>query len=115
MNEINFGTTQGISKLYRNKRAEMWHSIKKWMESGGCIPNNTQLIKELSVQTYSMAGDVFTLTSKDKMRAEGLPSPDIADALALTFATRRPLSGNKAPRKAPGGGLKSTKRKMGKR
>ncbi len=110
VNEINFGATQGVDKLYRNKRAEMWHGIKKWMESGGCIPNNTQLIKELSVQTYSMASDVFTLTSKDKMRKDGIPSPDIADALALTFATRRPLSGGQTPKKAPGGGLKTTRR-----
>jgi len=105
VNEINFGGTQGVAKLYRNKRAEMWHKTKKWLESGGDIPDNTQLIKELAVQTYTMANDVFTLTSKDKMRKDGIASPDIADALALTFAVQRPLTGGQKPRKSPGSGL----------
>lgn len=110
VNEINFGGTQGVPKYYRNKRAEMWHKMKKFMESGGSIPNHTQLISELAAQTYTMANDVFTMTSKDKMRKDGIKSPDIADALALTFALRRPIPSNTV-KKAEGGGITSRKRK----
>ena len=84
--------------------------MAKWIESGGALPNNSQLLKELSVQTYSMSNDVFTLTSKDKMRKDGIPSPDIADALALTFAIERSVNSGTVT-KAPGSGLKSTKRR----
>lgn len=110
VNEIHFGGTQGVPKYYRNKRAEMWDNTRKWLQSGGKIPNNTKLIRELAAQTYSMSNDVFTLTSKDKMRKDGISSPDIADALALTFAMQRPLQGGHMPRKAEGGGLLTTKR-----
>lgn len=113
VNEIHFGSTHGISRFYRNKRAEMWHRTKKFLEGGGCIPNNTKLIKELAAQTYSMSGDVFTLTSKDKMRKDGIPSPDIADALALTFAVNRP-AGGVGIKKAEGGGLTSRNKKVNK-
>lgn len=108
VNEINFGGTQGVENYYRNKRAEMWHNMKKFLESGGDIPDNAQLISELASQTYSMSNDVFTLTSKDKMRKDGYKSPDIADALALTFAMRRPMSSHVV--KGSGGGITTTDR-----
>lgn len=109
VNEIDFGGTQGVSKYYRNKRAEMWDNMRKFLQSGGSIPNQETLKRELAAQTFSMQNDVFTLTSKEKMRTEGIKSPDIADALALTFAVRRSMSRG-GPQKAPGGGLKTTKR-----
>lgn len=108
VNEIHFGSTKGVSKFYRNKRAEMWHNVRKWIEVGGAIPDNKQLIGELGAQTYSMQNDVFTLTSKEKMRKDGIPSPDIADALALTFAVKRPMRHNTI--KKTGGGLKTRSR-----
>ena len=111
VNEIAFGGRPS-SPMYRNKRAEMWHNMKKFLESGGCIPNDTKLIAELAAQTYNMGADIFTLTSKDMMRKNGMRSPDIADALALTFAVRRSAAayGGGGLVKADGGGLTSTKR-----
>jgi len=91
VNEIHFGGTQGISKYYRNKRAEMWDNLRKWVVSGGCIPDDKRLIAEMGVQRFNMQNDTFTLVSKDKMRSDGIKSPDLADALALTFAVRRPM------------------------
>ena len=90
-NEIDFGGRKGVGERYRNKRAEMWDTMRKALQGGLALPQNNTLIKELSTQAYSMQNDVFTLMSKDKMRKDGIPSPDLADALALTFAVRRPL------------------------
>ena len=111
VNEIQFGATQGVSNYYRNKRAEMWDNMRKWMTAGGCIPDNSVLMAELSAQPFTMQNDTFSLISKEKMRKDGIKSPDLADALALTFAVKRPLSNNAYAQtiKKSGGGLRTRK------
>lgn len=73
---------------YLNKRAEMWFDMRDWLRSGGAIPRDTTLMQDLAAPTYkfSAATDKIQLESKDDIKARGLPSPDMADALALTFA-----------------------------
>jgi hypothetical protein len=84
--EVNFGG-KASSGLYVNKRSEMWDSMAEWLRAGGIIPNDTELKTDLSVPTYSMAaGDKMALESKDDIKKRGMKSPDLADALALTFA-----------------------------
>lgn len=85
--EINFGG-KPMDQHYVNKRAEMWDGLRRWIEAGGCIPDSTELQIDLCAPTYSYANaaNKFELESKDKIKARGLPSPDLADALALTFA-----------------------------
>ena len=72
---------------YLNKRAEMWCELRDWLSSGGCIPNDQGLKQDLASPTYfyNSAGKI-QLESKDEIKKRGLPSPDIGDALALTFA-----------------------------
>ena len=85
--EINFGG-KASDPHYVNKRAEMWDGMKRWLESGGCIPEDTELQTDLCAPTYSYANaaNKFELESKDKIKARGLNSTDLGDALALTFA-----------------------------
>lgn len=81
--EVNFGG-RPASAAYANARAEMWHGMLKWMESGGAIPNDSKLITELSSPTYSLNNsNKMILESKEQLRARGVKSPDMADALAL--------------------------------
>ncbi len=72
---------------YLNKRAEMWCELKDWLTGGGCIPNDIGLKQDLASPTYfyNSAGKI-QLESKDDIKKRGLPSPDMGDALALTFA-----------------------------
>ncbi len=85
--EINFGAKAIEPNRYVNKRSEMWDKVRDWLESGGTIPNNSDLKTELSSPTYSFdARGRFVLEPKEKLKERGLRSPDIADALALTFA-----------------------------
>lgn len=87
---VNFGGSPGIplgnEKVY-NKRAEMYCSCRYWLGSGGCIPNDPELQKQLTSIEYGfprlgrMAGAIL-LTPKEEMEE----SPDWADALVLTFA-----------------------------
>ena len=72
---------------YANRRAEMWDGIRKWLRSGGAIPNDYELTKELAAPTYTYDGQSrLKLESKETIRERVGFSPDRADALALTFA-----------------------------
>ena len=84
--EVHFGGKPNHAR-FLNKRAEMWHDTADWIRAGGWIPNNQRLKQDLATPTYffNQAGKI-QLESKDDIRARGLPSPDLGDALALTFA-----------------------------
>lgn len=72
---------------FANKRAEMWSDMKDWLSEGGAIDNNDTLIKDLtSPEVFVNRSGKLQLESKQEMKKRGLPSPNIADALALTFA-----------------------------
>lgn len=71
---------------YVNRRAEMWQAMRDWLKAGGSIPDDPDLVADLIGLTYSFApGGQVKLESKDDLKKRGLPSPDTADSLALTF------------------------------
>jgi hypothetical protein len=86
--EVNFGGKANDAR-YVNKRTEMWYSLADWIRAGATIPNSNDLKLELATPTYKFdAANRICLESKDDIRKR-LPdsgSPDLADALALTFA-----------------------------
>ena len=87
--EVPFGGRAMQPTLYANRRCEMWMAVAEWIRSGGAIPRHSTLQQELATPTYSFdAQGRRVLESKDEIRArlQGA-SPDIADALALTFAS----------------------------
>lgn len=75
----------GIDPRYKNRRAEGWMEMAEWVKRGGCLPNDPELIGELTTPTYSFANGVFLLEDKDLIKARLGRSPDKADALAETF------------------------------
>jgi hypothetical protein len=87
--EVPFGGRATQSNLYVNRRTEMWVEMSQWLRNGGAIPNDITLKQELAtpVYWYDPQGKKV-LESKDeiKKRLQGGSSPDLADALALTFA-----------------------------
>jgi hypothetical protein len=81
--EVHFGS-RNTPATYLNKRAQMWDGVRKWLEAGGSIPDNKDLISELCAVRYKIRSDnSMQLESKDDIRARGGRSPDLADALAL--------------------------------
>lgn len=74
---------------YANKRAEMWGAMRDWLR-GGCIPDEPELESDLCGIEYGYvlreAKDAIILEKKADMKKRGLSSPDLADALAITFA-----------------------------
>lgn len=71
---------------YFNKRSEMAFEMAKWIKDGGALPDIPDLEVELSAYTYRYQGDKFRLSEKEEIREEIGESPDLADALGLTFA-----------------------------
>lgn len=83
--EIHF-SGKAIDSRYYNKRAEMWFQMAEWIRRGGCIPKDSELVKELTAPTYTFQNGKFLLEPKEKIKERLGFSPDKADALALTFA-----------------------------
>lgn len=75
----------------------MWGALRAWIKTGA-LPFNGDLKAQLIAPryTYNLRNEI-QLESKEEMMRRGVESPDIADALALTFAY--PL----APHAAAGG------------
>ena len=87
--EIPFGGKATKPEQYINRRTEMWWLMKEWIEEGGAIPNDTALKQELATPIYwydNVGRKVLECKDQIKKRLQGAGSPDLADALALTFA-----------------------------
>lgn len=69
-----------------NLRARMWRDMREWLKAGASIPNDNDLITDLTALQYSYKGGVLLIESKDDAKKRGIKSPDRADSLALTFA-----------------------------
>lgn len=92
VSDIQFGAKsdrinlEGDATAYANKRAEMWGALREWLR-GGAIPDDQRIREELVSPMYGFnVRDEIQLERKEDMRKRGAASPDIADALALTFA-----------------------------
>lgn len=73
-------------EAYANRRAELWGRLRDWLAEGA-IPDIEELALDLVGPRYSFnARDQIVLERKEDMRRRGLASPDMADALALTFS-----------------------------
>lgn len=61
--------------------------MRYWLKTG-CLPAKDQeLADDLTAPEFGFDGrNRLQLERKDDMKARGLPSPDVGDALALTFA-----------------------------
>ena len=73
----------------KNRRAEMWMRSKDWLEDpqGVDIPDEGMFQSDAVGPSYKYdANQRLVLESKEQMRKRGVRSPDVWDAVALTFA-----------------------------
>ena len=115
--EVQFGAKPDETNLflsgvkYANKRAEIWGEMRDFLASGSIpdltipSPNGTTLtlVDELTGPTYGLDNQERILLERKKdMRNRGVPSPNIADALACTFAAPYVIpKGSGVPRVTP--------------
>lgn len=86
-----------------NRRAEMYQRAKEWLElpEGVSIPDDGPLQADLTAPKQKPRLDnFFMLESKDEMKKRGIRSPDLADAMVLTFAFNEFFSNYHEPPRA---------------
>ena len=73
-----------------NKRSEMWFRMRNWLETAD-IPNDPDLETDLTeIKAFYDNKHRIQMEKKADMKKRGLASPDVGDALALTFAYNTP-------------------------
>lgn len=86
--DVNVSTKSSEPKSYFNLRAQLYGYMKEWLSTAD-IPYNEELRDQLVGINYSYNNKLqIILESKKDMKKRGMSSPDIADALSLTFATQ---------------------------
>jgi hypothetical protein len=100
--DVSAGSRASDDSRFLNLRAEMWFNTLEWLQDGGSLNwlmandpdlgrKRKELQTQLSAQTYEYTtSNKIKLTSKEKMKLDGIPSPDMADALAMTLAYKLP-------------------------
>lgn len=96
VDEVQFGSRALDPRKYAQRRSELWGLMRDWLKVGA-IPNDQELLDDLTGPEYGFTStEQVQLEKKSDMKARGLSSPDVADALAITFAVAPPLPGEDA-------------------
>lgn len=83
---ISAGEEPADKKRFFNKRAEMYWRLRSWLLQGGKLERDEDWL-QLSLIKYKVVdgSGKIQIMSKEAMLKEGVDSPDVADALSLTF------------------------------
>lgn len=79
---------KSIDRGCLNKRAEMWKGMRDWLKQGGALDARDDILYHdlIGPELVARVDGKLQIESKEDMKARGLPSPNRADALGLTFA-----------------------------
>lgn len=86
---VHFNNKANDDAKFTNVRTEMWWSIKLWLENSASLPPNVDWGRDLCAPQYKFEGDRLRLEKKEEIKKRINRSPDVGDALALTF--RHPI------------------------
>jgi hypothetical protein len=100
---VNFGSRAIQEKLYMRRRDEMWCLLRDWLEQGQVqIPDDDALHADLAGPSGGPnTNNQMVLEKKEDMAKRGLRSPDMGDALALTFAEPIAMPAKPLPQQEP--------------
>jgi hypothetical protein len=83
--EINFGS-KATQPGYANLRAQMWGNLRDAITDGIRLPDDPDLITDLTGLEYGYTlRNEIRLERKEDAKKRGIASPDLGDALALTY------------------------------
>ena len=85
---VNVGTASRFRTEVALLRDELWFAVRTAIEYGTLfLPPNEKLIRQLNSvrKVYDRSGRRFKIESKKDIKKRKLPSPDLADALCLTY------------------------------
>lgn len=81
---------------YYLKRSEMWGRMKEAMVEGLDLPNDPEMIEQMESMEAGINDHLqVALEKKKDIKKRGLASPDIPDAIALTYAYDYNITENK--------------------
>jgi hypothetical protein len=84
---VDFGGKPVTDAKFANRRAEMWFRMSEWVRRGGVLPDMPELVSELTTPTYKFdQNNRLLLEKKAEIKSRTGVSPDLADAIGLTFA-----------------------------
>lgn len=75
--------------VFNKRRDELWWAMREWLRTDetAMLPDNKDLIKQLSTPVYLVRGGRIMVSSKEEMKTKnGGQSPDLAEALMLTLS-----------------------------
>jgi hypothetical protein len=89
INPINFGESAENKSEYVNAKAEIFagtDGLQTWVRTTGMLVPHRDWIQLAEVRYRKDSAGRIKIEPKEDMRKRGIESPDVADALALTFA-----------------------------
>ena len=98
--EFHGGARAFDAAAFYNRRAEVWSQMADWLKAGAQIPDDPEMEVDLCGVQYGYSSkSQVQLERKEDMKARGMASPDLGDALAMSFSVtvqpkvkRRPVS-----------------------
>jgi phage terminase large subunit len=110
--DVNVSESTALKPEAYRLRDEIWLVMKEWLEARACkLPASEELKLDLTAPTYDFVSSGKTkVESKDEMKARGLRSPDLADALCMTFAGQGAIVGGRGTGWSAGKALKRAHR-----
>jgi len=92
--DVNVGEASSTKLKYMRMRDELWWALKEFFEAMNCAISTDieQHIRDLILAEVTAPLQLFTSSGKDavetkqQMRTRGVKSPNVADAMCLTFA-----------------------------
>lgn len=97
--DVNVSEASAMNANAHRLRDDLWMQVRDWFETKAVkIVGDDRLIADLKAPTYTFSSlGKLVVESKADMKKRGLPSPDFADALCMTFAGQAALIGGRAP------------------
>lgn len=102
--DVNVSESNALNQQASRLRDELWIAAKDWLETRAVrLPKDEDLRAELIGPTYTFTSNgKIKVEGKSELKRRGMRSPDLADALCLTFAGQGAVVGGRALKWIPG-------------
>jgi phage terminase large subunit len=106
--DVNVSEASAMNPQAAKLRDDLWLQVKDWLNKRACkLPRDDDLRQELVAPTYTFTSNGrVKVEGKAEMKRRGMRSPDLADALCLTFASIASRVGGRGTRWVKGKALK---------
>ena len=83
---VNLAESALDKEKYINIRAEAYIRLRKWLKTGGTVNKESKWLELCDIRYKTRSNGKIQIIDKLTLRKRNIKSPDVADALMLTFA-----------------------------